>query len=375
MVAGTVVAPDTLTAGYTIYDCETCDKTEEKDFVMPLCNEVQNVVSTVDNDAMKLLVEWDALDRASKYIVYVYDEDGNKVRGSEETDTTALYEGMDAGKYTVKVIAKVGKKYTAKATAVEVTFGIAAPVVEIVEVTKTTITVKWNAINGATKYFVEMVGNDGRLCPGTTATTYTFTNLVPGTEYTFKVNAKLGVGKYTGYGNGTTVATDDAAKVEADAEVTVGGIVLTWDMPEADKFWVYRIVDGESQLLAATTANTVTVPSVEGANTFIICARVEVDGVRQYINSDEIVVTETQNPITLEATETLGGIELSWTAPGANKFWVYRVVDGESQLIAATTGNAITVPSDDGANSFIICARIKVNGVNEYVNSDVVTVG
>ena len=372
-----VTAPGELTAGFTTYTC-VCGDSYEANFVMPNCNEVQNVVATVIDGTMNLKVTWDALDRADLYLVYVYDANGNQVRGASVTRTYAQINGFAAGEYTVMVRARVGSKYTGIYEPVAVTFGTSAPVAEIVEVNKDSIKVQWNAVANADWYFVEIIGGGKRLVPGTSETSIVIDNLLPGTEYTVSICARYienGVYKYTEYGVADKETTRGGASTDATA--VVGGIKVTWTTdPAGDMYWLYRVdANGNTiKLLAATTETSALVDYIEGQNGFKVISRVMIDGKYKYIESD--IFEYTGAPAvevgfeTAVAVEGDNGTTISWkSVPDGDMYWVYRVVNGEKKLIAATTSTIITVDTTED-NRFKIIARVIVDGKYRYINSD-----
>ena len=375
-----VTAPGKLTAGFTTYTC-VCGDSYEANFVMPNCNEVQNVVATVIDGTMNLKVTWDALDRADIYLVYVYDANGNQVRGASVTRTYAQINGFAAGEYTVMVRARVGSQYTGIYEPVAVTFGTSAPVAEIVEVNKDSIKVQWNAVANADWYFVEIIGGGKRLVPGTSETSIVIDNLLPGTEYTVSICARYienGVYKYTEYGVADKETTRGGASTDATA--VVGGIKVTWTTdPAGDMYWLYRVdANGNTiKLLAATTETSALVDYIEGQNRFMVISRVMIDGKYKYIESDIFEYTGAPAvEVGFESTVAVegdNGTTISWkSVPDGDAYWVYRVVNGEYVLVAATTSSTtVTVATVEGQNVFAVTARVIVDGKYRYITSDV----
>ncbi len=297
MQAGEPVAPTEFESGYTVYTCANgCSESYKADFVMPLSSEVQNVKAEQITETMDLRVTWDEIDGADMYLVYVYDAEGVQVRGATlgEGRTSVRINGFKVGNYTVKVRARVGGKYSMNDKAVELAFGSilpAAPIVTVVETTKDSITVTWEAIEGAQKYFVQFVGGDQRFAPATTDTTLTFTGLKVNTEYKISVCVKLSDTVYVGYGEQTTATTKAHADIEITATKTDDVITVAWDVTNdndtADKYWVKRVdAEGNVTQIAVTDATAIEAQDIEGANTFYIIARVyDKNGIARYVTS------------------------------------------------------------------------------------------
>ena len=307
MEAGEVIAPTNTESGYTVYTCANgCGKTEEKDFVMPLDSEVKNVQAIQVTDTMDLRVTWDAIKGASAYFVNVYDATGTKVRGTTITNgkNSARINGFEAGNYTVKVRAQVGEDFTAKYDAVAVTFTSlvpTAPIATIVETTKTSITVKWNAVEGAKIYYVRFVGADKTFLrvvnatEGETELQVTRTGLAVNTEYTVSICTEFADGSVTGYGEKTAAKTKDYADVDITVTKTVAGIAVAWNVSNdngVSAVWVQRVgTNGKAVLVAAEYSATgeVIVEDIEGANTFYLIVEVMNDyGQYRYVRTERV---------------------------------------------------------------------------------------
>ena len=96
----------------------------------------------------------------------------------------------------------------------------------------------------------------------------------------------------------------------------------------------------------------------------------------KYVTSDIIEYDgpDVEGPkVTGTATETAEGVVITYSVNTyANKYWVYRVVNGEKVLLKATTATTVTVPADDSSDEYAVCARIKnADGAYDYITSDV----
>ena len=259
-------------------------------------NEIKDVKAEQITETMDLKVTWDAIDGADMYLVYVYDAEGTQVRGATVTNgnNTVRIDGFKVGTYTVKVRARVGGKYTAKYDGVEVTFGSIlpeAPKATVVATTKNSITVKWDEVKGAEAYFVEIVGGDQRFAPCTTDTTITWNGLKANTEYKVSICVRLGATVYVGYGEQVTAKTKDYEDITITAEKTAEGILVAWDVDNADMQWVKRVdAEGNVTQIAVTAETSIIAKDVEGANTFYVISRVTDEyGIYRYVTSEVAV--------------------------------------------------------------------------------------
>ena len=285
-------APTETNTGYTEHKCLNCGDTYYTNSVKSLSGKVQNVTATAGDH--KVTVTWDALTAVDKYIAYIYNINGELVKCAQTSKSRIAFGNLEEAEYVVLVIAKTSKGWYNFLLADEVPFEISqpeqetGPVASINEFTHDSATITWDAVNGATKYVVKIVGNGKTICRSATGTSVTVYGLAADTEYTVYVNAKTAAG-YTGYSEGSTFTTDAGVEVVLTATVGVKRISLSWTEGVADKVWVKHVVDGvTNQVDVATDSTFVNVPKVAGD--YYIVARVVVDGVVSYVTSNTVTV-------------------------------------------------------------------------------------
>jgi len=282
-----VTAPTETEYGYTTYTC-SCGDSYVDNYMAPTKGKVNGVVVTVDGD--RLNIKWNAVEHASKYIVYVYGSDGKAVKTAETTKTAMAFEGLAAGDYTVKVIAKVGTWFkVANADNVLVTVEEETTVSgSVSEITKKSVKIKWDAVDGAIKYVIMIVGNGETIYRGTTNTYVAIGTLAEATEYKVYINVKLSSG-YTGYTELTTFTTAADADVVLTAKENGSKYTLSWSEGIADKVWIIRVVDGvKTQVAVVTGADSYNVSNIAGE--YFVTARVMVNGVNRYVNSNTVTL-------------------------------------------------------------------------------------
>ena len=151
----------------------------------------------------------------------------------------------------------------------EIPVGLAAPANVVAITTETTVTLTWDAVDGATEYNIYTPSSFDSNVLGLTETSYTFEGLTAGTEYCFEISAVSATDE--------SAATEACAKTQAegeepeipvDPETPVGlaapanvvatatsetTIVLTWDAVEgATEYNIYTPSSFDSNVLGLT---------------------------------------------------------------------------------------------------------------------------
>lgn len=287
-----VVAPTADQTGYTEYKC-SCGDSYIADITAPTSGKVSGVAAAQVNKDGILEIKWTALNNVNKYIAYVYNANGERVKTAQTTATSIKFGGMAVGEYTVQVIAKVGDKWLDAAKADTVSAAIVAPSATPAagEITKDSITITWDAINNATKYYVKVVGPNYTRVFTATGTSLEVSGLAVATEYTFSISAKLSTGKYTDYSAPVAIATNDYFDVVLSAEKQNDGTLkLSWTPENTSAVWV-KYVDAQdtvTQKAVVKGASSVSVKDVAGD--YYVIARMSVDGVNRYVTSNVVTV-------------------------------------------------------------------------------------
>ena len=119
----------------------------------------------------------------------------------------------------------------------------------------TTVTLKWEAVEGATKYFTRIAA-EGNVFEETTELTKVYDDLAWETEYTFEVYAmeNNGIASKTA----VVVATTEPEPVvlatpNVTAAVDVNVVTLTWDAVEGAAYYTVQVDDDVEEKVEATT--------------------------------------------------------------------------------------------------------------------------
>ena len=253
----------------------------------------QNLVATATETTITLT--WDAVEGATKYNIYTPSSFDSNVFGI--TETTYTFENLAEGRYCFQVSACEDMGYESDAAEACATIGEepgdgdedpetpvdpeepgdnpsdpfnpATPTV-VATTTETTITLTWNAVDGATEYNIYTPSNFDSNVLGITETTYTFENLITGVEYCFQVSAVSLTGESDAARVCATPGDEEepvapAAPVVVADTVTETTVVLTWNAVEnATSYNVYM----DTVLVKNVTDTVYTVTELTAETTY-----------------------------------------------------------------------------------------------------------
>ena len=290
----------------------------------------------------KPYIKWAAVAGASQYEVYRSgSKDGTYTLLGTTTAANYTDSKANAGYtyyYKVKAISKV--KSTANSSlsaAVAITCRCARPVVKTDYWASTGKPyIKWDAVDGAGKYYIYRSGTRNgtyTLLGTTTATNYTDSKANAGYTYYYKVKAISSVKNTANSALSAAVAvTCRCARpvVKPDYLISTGKPYIKWTaVSGAGKYEVYRSgsKDGTYTLLGTTTAANYTDSKANAGYTYYYKVKA-VSKVSSGANSYYSVVIgatcRCARP-SVKITTSNGSPRLTWNAvAGANKYYIYR---------------------------------------------------
>ncbi len=145
--------------------------------------------------------------------------------------------------------------------------------VRIIEVTQNSVTINWDPVDGADKYWVYMF-KEGKwkiMASRIDDLSYTYTKAEPDTEYQFKITYRMPTGKYDANGNMiniySTLEASEIITAKTDAKPTLGTasyadgkVTVSWsEAPEFTKAWVLVKENGQTVKTVAVATNGIAV--------------------------------------------------------------------------------------------------------------------
>lgn len=223
-------------------------------------------------------LSWKSVSGATKYWIYRSTDGKNFKYYDSTTKTSYTNSGAASGTkyyYKVKAVATVNGKSVASSYSYAKSL-VCTPATPNVSITSANGKPKlsWNAVNGATKYWVyrSTDGKNFKYYDSTTKTTYTNNSTTVGTRYYYKVKAVV-VDNGTSYASAFSSAKSMVVRTAAPTLKTAapeGTPYLSWNAVNgATKYWVYRSTDGkEFKYYDSTTKTAYTNKSVDAGKTY-----------------------------------------------------------------------------------------------------------
>ena len=280
---------------------------------------------------------------AEGYVIYrrteggSYDEIG---RTSGNTYSNTISAGI---KYYYAVAVYSGSRTEDKCPEVGVMY-LVAPSGLSVSNTIASLTLKWNAVKGATGYEIYRAGTDGKYSKITTvtSTSYVDTSVKNNAQYSYKIKA---------YNTACTSAFSTAASLKktqisvsnlkADANGSKVQLSWTGGVTGAEGYVIYRRTEGGSYAeIGRTSGNTYSNTISAGIKYYYTVA--VYSGSRTEGKCPEVGVMYLATPSGLSVSNTIASLTLKWNAvKGATGYEIYRAgTDGKYSKITTVTSTS-----------------------------------
>ncbi len=375
------IRPTATTCGRMTVQCSVTGCSDVKISVMPALGETATkpVVTAISGEG-QVTLSWNAVSGATKYYVYSY-LNGSYTGQGITTSTSYTVKNLAGGtKYGFVVRAYIGgalTPFTSADIAYATPTGATKPVVTA-KAGEGEVTLSWNAVSGATKYYVYSYLNGSYTGQGiTTSTSYTVKNLAGGTKYGFVVRAYIG-GALTPFTSADIAyaTPTGATKPVVTAKAGEGQVTLSWNaVSGATKYYVYSYLNGSYTGQGITTSTSCTVSNLAGGTKYGFVVRAYIGGALTPFTSADIAYatpTLASKPV-VTATAGEGEVTLSWNAvSGATKYYVYSYLNGKytAQLITAST--SCTVSNLAGGTKYGFVVRAYIGGaLTPFTSADI----
>ncbi|MGN1339822.1 MAG: fibronectin type III domain-containing protein [Oscillospiraceae bacterium] len=312
-------------------------------------------------------VQGEAVENATKYGVYYY-LNGKYYAAGTTTGTSYTVKGLTNGtEYGFLVRSCVGGSWSSFTTD-DIVY--ATPVTTKPTPTVTaadgTATLKWNAVDGATKYAVYYFVNGGYSAAGTTTgTTYTIKGLTDGTEYGFLVRSCIG-GNWSSFTIADNVyATPFSTKPKLTVTASDGTAKLSWEAVNgATKYAVYYFVNGSYRAAGTTTDTTYTIKGLTDGTKYGFLVRSRIGGNwSSFTTADNVYATPVTTKPVPSVTSSGGTATLTWAAiDGATKYAVYYYLNGSYFAAGTTAGTSYTIKGLTSGTNYGFLVRSCIDG-------------
>ncbi|MEH7131393.1 hypothetical protein V7103_24795, partial [Neobacillus drentensis] len=339
------------------------------------------------NDINNVLFRWNAVPYAESYNVYQI-VDGARKLIATTTDIKQYLSNLPEGENIYEVTSynsKYGESVVGSKSKFTVTYPEILPPQEVYPYfyNGNDLFLMWSAAGYAEQYkLYQLVDGQKELITTTTNRSHYFSNLPEG-DYTFEivsVSSRFGESTAKTYDVTVQFPEMQAPKASIDMDTPTSAVIGWSSVPYATEYEVYKLVDGVPTLIGTTTSTKTSYyvsDLPQGKHEYMVLAKSDRFGKSAYSN---IVVAEVKPALpapVASAPEVKGdSVQLTWEpVVEADKYNVYKEVDGERVLVGTTTEPTIMVdtPEEQGTHEYLIVPVTK-DGVEsiDYATVEVV---
>ena len=297
-----------------------------------------------DANGSKVQLSWTGgVTGAEGYVIYRRTEGGSYAeigRTSGKTYSDTISAGI---KYYYAVAVYSGSRTEDKCPEVGVMY-LATPSGLSVSNTIASLTLKWNAVKGATGYEIYRAGTDGKYSKITTvtSTSYVDTSVKNNTQYSYRIKA---------YNTACTSAFSTAASLKktqisvsnlkADANGSKVQLSWTGGVTGAEGYVIYRRTEGGSYAEIGRTSGKTYSDTISAGIKYYYAVAVY-SGSRTEDKCPEVGVMYLATPSGLSVSNTIASLTLKWNAvKGATGYEIYRAgTDGKYSKITTVTSTS-----------------------------------
>ena len=303
-------------------------------------------VSNLKADATgsKLQLSWTGVvTGAEGYVIYRRTEGGSYVeigRTSGNTYSDTISAGI---KYYYAVAVYSGSRTEDRCPEVGVMY-LAAPSGLSVSNTIASLTLKWNAVKGATEYEIYRAGTDGKYSKITTvtSTSYVDTSVKNNTQYSYKIKAYNAAGT-SAFSTAASLKKTQISVSNLKADANGSKVQLSWTggVTGAEGYVIYRRTEGGSYTKIGTTSGNTYSDTISAGIKYYYAVAVY-SGSRTEDKCPEVGVMYLAAPSGLSVSNTIASLTLKWNAvKGATGYEIYRAgTDGKYSKITTVTSTS-----------------------------------
>jgi len=206
------------------------------------------------------------------------------------------------------------------------------------------LTLKWNAVTGATGYEIYRAGTDGKYSKITTvtSTSYVDTNVKNNTQYSYKIKAYNAAGA-SAFSTAASLKKTQISVSNLKADANGSTVQLSWTggVTGAEGYVIYRRTEGGSYAEIGRTAGNTYSDTISAGIKYYYTVAVY-SGNRTEGKCPEVGVMYLVAPSGLSVSNTIASLTLKWNAvKGATGYEIYRAgTDGKYSKITTVTSTS-----------------------------------
>ena len=298
-----------------------------------------------DANGSKVQLSWTGgVTGAEGYVIYRRPEESKSYTEIGRTAGNTYSDTISAGiKYYYAVAVYSGSRTEGKCPEVGVMY-LVAPSGLSVSNTIASLTLKWNAVKGATGYEIYRAGTDGKYSKITTvtSTSYVDTSVKNNTQYSYKIKAYNTAGA-SAFSTAASLKKTQISVSNLKADANGSKVQLSWTggVTGAEGYVIYRRTEGGSYTeIGRTSGNTYSNTISAGIKYYYAVA--VYSGSRTEDKCPEVGVMYLATPSGLSVSNTIASLTLKWNAvKGATGYEIYRAgTDGKYSKITTVTSTS-----------------------------------
>lgn len=313
-----------------------------------VCRLNQPEITAISSSYSGITIKWNACAGAEKYIIYHGTSKSSKTQIDEVDASVTSYTHKTpvSGRnnyYYVKAVCEDNES----ALGSELSYYIAAPVINYIANGSNKVTIRWKDIDGAESYIVyrRTVGSKSwsRLTKDPiTATSYGDTTVKSGTDYEYTIKAFDGE-DYSAYNtSGWKIRFLSMPSVKASGSYKA--VKVSWGkVTGAKSYNVYRKTSGSSwkAIKTGVTSTSYSDTSAKSNTTYYYTVKAVYGSYTSYYNTTGAKIKYIASPVAKVANAS-SGVTVSWSKiSGAKSYVVYRkTTSAKSWTKLATTSSA-----------------------------------
>ena len=326
-----------------------------------------------DANGSKVQLSWTGVvTGAEGYVIYRRTEGGSYAeigRTSGNTYSNTISAGI---KYYYTVAVYSGSRTEGKCPEVGVMY-LATPSGLSVSNTIASLTLKWNAVKGATEYEIYRAGTDGKYSKITTvtSTSYVDTNVKNNTQYSYKIKAYNAAGA-SAFSTAASLKKTQISVSNLKADANGSKVQLSWTggVTGAEGYVIYRRTEGGSYTqIGRTSGNTYSDTISAGIKYYYAVA--VYSGSRTEDKCPEVGVMYLTEPAVTGASNITSGVQVKWSkVTGATGYIVYHKGAGKGWARIADIKDGSTVNYTDTTAASGTTYTYTVRAYNKDTMSD-----
>ena len=332
-------------------------------------------VSNLKADATgnKVQLSWTGgVTGAEGYVIYRRTEGGSYAeigRTSGNTYSNTISAGI---KYYYAVAVYSGSRTEDKCPEVGVMY-LAAPSGLSVSNTIASLTLKWNAVKGATGYEIYRAGTDGKYSKITTvtSTSYVDTSVKNNTQYSYKIKAYNAAGA-SAFSTAASLKKTQISVSNLKADANGSKVQLSWTggVTGAEGYVIYRRTEGGSYAEIGRTAGNTYSNTISAGIKYYYAVAVY-SGSRTEDKCPEVGAMYLAEPAVTGASNITSGVQVKWSqVTGATGYIVYRKGAGKGWARIADIKEGSTVNYTDTTAASGTTYTYTVRAYNKDTMSD-----